>query len=1326
MANAGEPTTTVTMVRPKTALNKDDLFLMKVSQMVMMGIGFLAIWGGVFSVAFDEDATNQNFLVLFVGGLASFAVSIAMIEFQSKKNDYQLYDIQNYFLGIAFFFSTVGVLWGTRYLMGIATGTFELSWFGEPADYNGGLDWSPNANGIYAQTVMCLLLTFGHYKLLNRYSGDTGFGWGVATYAPMAILLAGVGPWIRWAGNEVSYELGISIFVITLVSLEMALRSNKALNFVVIAFAPGVVPIVYELLNTNVPADGKGGALSLLVFIIGLQGYYAARQDLRKEVMERASILLIGQVVVAIAITRNADFNLILGPFRSFDYPTLDAFISIPVALWVTVLLAYFPAVLQQRVPWMPVGLAVALMVLPMDQSTLPWILSMIMIPYMVFISKIAREWVVNLTLLAFSVSYLVTDWWAWGEGISAVDTFGGTPYMHVILPIFIVAVSEFGRRTEKLKVSTTLAMLGSVVMSRAILDPEWYLPWMLVAYMLFVNISMLRTTPNPNLQQRKDATLSILFTTVTVLLLALFDELNLPPGIKDTLVDGFRPQFLLLSLALYFISIRSREHEFDLGMLFHWFGSGSPGEARYDMESNTWVLEETTPETEILEFNAKAWTPLARPSVILALMLFAFSISLMSANEFIFNAQWVLLMAVPAGMLVREIVAMETISSNTRAAGVGLLVLLALPLAMPFKEAADHPSLQGELFVAAIILDAILVLAPMIVNGVIARRGIDIESVDIGADRIAYGLLLILACLDSSGGLLLIPIVSLVAFRTVKHRVYEMTIVVPIVFLILYDSWWTVGLADMILGALPIELVNYLTDYHLGPFPAFIGAFVATQMGLTMMVMYRDAKREAAFTEVLAALWLGLGLLSALPDGYWVPTIFTLALMPYLWYTNNAKALPYMLGVLFVSLFIGFDLSTTFPSIQGVDSWGWSGLISGAAGSVMMLMHTRGVLFRNPSEDDDETRSYEDTAALITQLAAVGYIIGYSVFFGVGPLIGLAMLTYSAIRKGQINSLLLLPVLLTFSVVNLMVQSDIGTTDQQTTVAGLVLAVQGIMFTLLSAKDDLVYDWEQVSWESDEVFFNFMDRLGIGGLSYSLVGIFMCLNTVELDSIAYLLMTMYLVFIGVQGFSEEADARWRRGLGGYGSILTSFLFSGSLSSDLFSGLAIVMVGIIALGFGFLFMQRMNENDGIYVEEHVPMQQTSAQAPPEEQEEDTPEMIDLPEMEEAETMDEDEFVDDEEEPEEEAEEEEAEDEILELLEEIAEEAEPEEEDVPEEVPPAKTASHSGLLETDSGFFVRLPKDAVNNIITSLSATPHEGYKPVVAFGPNGQIMLTFE
>ena len=64
------PSESITLVKPKQNLNRDDLMLMKLSQIVMMGIGFLSIWGGVFSVAFDEDATNQNFLVLFVGGLA--------------------------------------------------------------------------------------------------------------------------------------------------------------------------------------------------------------------------------------------------------------------------------------------------------------------------------------------------------------------------------------------------------------------------------------------------------------------------------------------------------------------------------------------------------------------------------------------------------------------------------------------------------------------------------------------------------------------------------------------------------------------------------------------------------------------------------------------------------------------------------------------------------------------------------------------------------------------------------------------------------------------------------------------------------------------------------------------------------------------------------------------------------------------------------------------------------------------------------------------------------------------------------------------------------
>jgi len=52
--------------------------------------------------------------------------------------------------------------------------------------------------------------------------------------------------------------------------------------------------------------------------------------------------------------------------------------------------------------------------------------------------------------------------------------------------------------------------------------------------------------------------------------------------------------------------------------------------------------------------------------------------------------------------------------------------------------------------------------------------------------------------------------------------------------------------------------------------------------------------------------------------------------------------------------------------------------------------------------------------------------------------------------------------------------------------------------------------------------------------------------------------------------------------------------------------------------------------------------------------------------------------------------------------------------------------HSGLLSTGEGFSLRLPSDAVEKIIRTLKVTPHDGYVPVVAFGPTGEIMLNFE
>ncbi len=1322
-------------------MNRDDLFLMKLSQIVMMGIGFLAIWGGVFSVAFDEDATNQNFLVLFVGGLASFLVSIGLIELQSKKNGYRLKDIQNYFLGIAFFFSTVGVLWGTRFMMGYATGTLELDWFGSPDAYTE-VDWSPNANGIYAQTATCLLLTFGHFLLLRRYSGDTSFGWGVATYAPMAVLIAGVGPWIRWSESVVSWELGLAIVLISFVSMEMALRSNRALNFVVVAVAACIVPIIYEVLNTNAPDDGMGGALSLMVFIIALQGYYASRQDLRKEVMERASAVLIGTVVVAIALARTEpDFNLILGPFRASDYPELAAYVNIPVALWVTVLLAYFPAVLQQRVPWMPVGLAVALAALPPETSTMPWVLSMIMIPYMVFISKVARAWVINITILAFSGSYLITDWMGISADLTAQDTYGGT-WLHVLLPIFLVAVSEAGRRTGKIQTSTSLAMLGSVVLSRAVLDPEWFLPWLLVAYMAFMSYSMMLQYPSPNMKQRKDITLALAFTSVTVLLLAALDNLKLPPSsvFDDIVAMGLRPQFFVVSLVLYFLAAKAAGKELDVGSIYHWFGIGNQDELIYNPNTNVWEIQDPKEKDLDAVIEDGELTPLARFSLLSSLMMFTFSVSNVNASTWSDQPALVLLMVIPVGMLIREVLAMASISSATRATAVTLLLLIAAPLSLALGDNVWGTS--ADIQMSNVLLDLILVSAPIIVNTVIARRGIDTNELDRMSDGVAYVMLLLLAMLDTSGGLLLLPILLLVTMRVVQFKFYLLLSLMPLVLVFLGQGWYSHGLFNTMLEGAPDSVRTYLLDDHAGPFPAFIGLIIGTQMlfGLSRLYTSEDDELESSFTMFIMGIWLAIALFSAIPDGYWLPTLACFVLLPYFWFTNNSQTFPYMLGALFVSLYIGFSLSETFQPITEADAIGWSGMITGLTGSAMAIMHQRGVLFRTPPTTEEDINLADSTASLALQLGALGYVGGYSVFFGIGPVIGLVLLARSALKDGRPNSIIALPILLTFSVVNLLVQAEVGTDDQRQTITGMTLAVQGLLLSLLSARDDMVYDYKALKWDSDESFFAFMDRLGVSGALYTIIGLFVAFDSVNLESIAYLLTTVYLVVIGIQGFSDEADARWRRGVGGYGSILTAFLFANSLDSDIYNAIGIVLTGMVALGFSFLFMQRMNEEDGIYEMAEYEDPGSTDDGP-----KNIPAMVDL-----------DAGVDDEEDDELEAElaaldlEEEEDDADLEVLDEAVEEeddleidlvddAEDEEEETasepvveqkveetkPVQAPKPKKA-HSGLLDTGEGFALRLPKDAVQNILSSLEQTPHEGYVPVVAFGPNGQIMLTFE
>ena len=347
------------IVRAPGHTNGDSLE--RFTEIIMFGVAMVGIWIGLFLIAYGGDVGEERYMVLFAGGLISAAIALSMVEFQAKKNEYHLMISQNYLLGLSFFFMAVGTLWGIRYLGGFFTMN-ELIFEGRLS--MGVIDveglYKPGPNMIYAQALGAVAMWFAHQRILDRYKGDTSFGWAVATYIPLALLLVGVGRWIVYADYEVSYPLGISIVGLCGLAMYSALMSNKAINFAVVSVVSSIIPIIYEVLNDNAKEGGEGGALSLLIFILIIQGYMAGNERLKQSLAEKMSFFVIGVVVVAMLYASVEDLHLVLGPLKSsvLSSEGLGAIVTLPVALWITVLCAYFPATHKNRVPAMPIGLA--------------------------------------------------------------------------------------------------------------------------------------------------------------------------------------------------------------------------------------------------------------------------------------------------------------------------------------------------------------------------------------------------------------------------------------------------------------------------------------------------------------------------------------------------------------------------------------------------------------------------------------------------------------------------------------------------------------------------------------------------------------------------------------------------------------------------------------------------------------------------------------------------------------------------------------------------------------------------------------------------------
>lgn len=1311
LANSQPTVQPMTITSPGARMDESERSLVRFSQLVMLAIAIGSIWVSILGIAFNDDATNGDFAILAIGGLLSASLAIGWIEVQSRSNDHQLRDVQDYMLGIGFFFATVGTVWGARFAIGLFEGS---EFFGDTGDPGA---WAPNENGIYVQTIAILAMMLAQYFTLQRFKGETKFGWAVASYAPMIILMgAGMNIWLNWSDGVVSYGIGISTIILSIAAMQMALKSNNSINLIVVVIASGIAPLLFEAAH-DVSSEQAGGALSLLVFIIAVQGYYASKEELRSDIIQRASIILIGEIILAMLFARGGDLNLVLGPITSASLGGLSDHLSLSSVLWVSVLVFYFPAMLQQRLPWIPIGLAFALMVIPTAESTIPWLITIAILPYLLLISKVTRQWVANSTLAMTGVSFLIVDFVSMMNNVAQIDTYG-TVGLHLLIPIALITVSEFAVRKSKIDVQIHMLLIGCVAFSRAVLlADEWYMPWLFVIYLLYLaRRGFDEIDEDAELKQRWNATMAALLANIVMIALVAFGRLDVPDALE---FGGYRLQIFAVGALSYALLHNARNKEFDLGMVFNWPGSAVSGVPRYDPATNTWQHESTTIEDADEWIKKHSWSPLARISLIIPFIMMTAGIFIANGIEseeqirsFIVAPYAISLLAIPIGCLVKEILDLETISSRARSSAIWILFGMGLGPSMFINFLrTDIESWNAEIFIlpAAVLLDLILVSAPLIVAWAIGKRGIDRDAISPTADAAAMVGLIALAALDTTGGLLLLPMLGLATFQSVRYRHSVPLMVAPVVFIISQNFW-------LDYQGLGWKFVQVFSEFNLAEgswvfgLSKLSGALICVQMAYILAAQLR--KDHPLGTKPLpwigAWIWMAVGLVAIFPEldwFQWMPLAFTLGLMFNSWMNGQVQYLPLLNLAQFISLLLAFS-SDPF-NFTGVDLFSYSALTTGITAMLWSALHENGILYSNFKEETDKVdafaikgpESQEEREDLNNQFELIGYFGlsgAFSVLWGIGTMIGALMLTRKVLLDGHYRMLVLAPLVHSLALYNMLNEMDL-LGDNLFPAVGLLLLVEGLGLILGSVRNDAIYDYDGFEWKSDRDFFEFLDQIGLAGVASTIVGIFMLFSNSGMDTLSFTLTTFVLIGVGIQGYSPEFEARWRRVIGGYGSIIMTFVTASTLSGIMVN-IGYMLGAIVTMGWIFMTSSMLGDESQIYqtegTSEHVEHQQTVV----DKTSDDAVEVNDAT----------------------------IEEEVTTKASSNAYTAPKAESKPVLDIPEPVLKSSEPRVKTQHGFEIELPPSMFENIVSSIEMTPHEGYKPVVSFGPRGEIMLNFE
>ena len=929
------------------------------------------------------------------------------------------------------------------------------------------------------------------------------------------------------------------------------------------------------------------------------------------------------------------------------------------------------------------------------------------MISYMLFAAEATRKWVANFTMSALSFSYLFSDFIGYGVDQVEID---------IAIAIGIVIIAETARRLDKISIWSSVQTVSFIALSSTILDSAyWFVTWIFVIYLLgMVYESMIRARGKDDIE-RRNSTLALITALAVSTGLLLAGKLEIPESYQFSALNGVSLEFVLLGLIVYALFNTVRDVEIDLGQLMSLLEMKATGAYTYDSETNAWYIKEVDDEEILSESSIGS---IGRISLAFSLLATTIGISMLDPEVLVGDTFYlVLLYMIPIGILMWEIRSMDVISSQSRMIASFMLLIIAAS-SIPLMFNVEH---SDGLFKAGIVYDIMFLSAPISAFALIKKRGLDREHLSRSADQVMLCVLLVLGMLDQSGGLLFLSMYGLVSLVAIQYRHHGVTMLAPLATVSMY---WTMehGLAHAFLESF-FDDVNDITEIRILWFTRVTGMLVAAHMLMPIAWSIRDVQNKESvdnpFPWFLPMIWFLFAVWAVLPSASWLPLVACIFGILNAWVRGDINLIPILsVGIIF-SFMIGFADGGYFTG----DIFGYSMLFSGVIIYILWLAEAYGIMGMNVVDQErlDDLMPY----SLDTQLrflAIVTLLLSFDVANGLGMLGGSGWATYEAIQKGDKVSILFLPLIDGLTAANLIHQFEVGTESMQSYLIGGIFFLEGAVMIYLSSKTDRIYDSKIFNWKDDDQFFSFIEYMGFSGVVSALTGIIYAFGE-DQTNLAFFLTATILTALAITGFDEtQAEVRWRRGLGVFGSVVSLFMLFLRLSEGddiLFTNLTLVIIGLLALGYGFLYMQRRSMFDvqdvvipQIFGDNPVPQEQTIPEIEVDE-DDDTEEEND--DIQEHETKTESSSVDDMGSTNAE------EMELLELGEAL-------EEELDEIIKPIgnATTNNIGYIETMEGFDVRLPKESIEQITRTIAMTPHEGFKPVVRVNMLGQIVLDFE